>query len=194
MTFNEIQSFASWYRGTVDFAAAHLASLLAQALAFRQGLGPGQLQWIETKISEFAKEKTSQEIVQGWLALAISDPVEAPNLPGFDELLSQVVNRIARMGVPHYEAAHKLKLTMALMGEEKLKLVRLVPRAALTLQELLIKSSCTQAEAASALDCSPRTIRTWASDGKLTKTAGGRIVCDDKLIALGRLRHSPAKN
>ncbi len=194
LPFHEVSGFAASYGEVVDSAAGHLADLLAQAMAFRQGLGHGQQKWIQGKIEEFAKEKLSCEVVRGWIGVAISNPPEAEKLPGFDCLVEEICSHIHRPPVL-FEATHKLKLAVALMGEEKARLVRTIPRGVLTLEDLQKqkKKSCSQAEAASVLHCGDRTIRTFISDKKLNATESGRVVVDDKLSSLSRLTDSPAK-
>ena len=69
----------------------------------------------------------------------------------------------------------------------------MVPKVPITLEALKSKRSCTAAEAASALDVNPRMIRNLARNGKLTRTAAGRITCDQKLFDELNRRHSPQK-
>ncbi|MCB7129990.1 MAG: hypothetical protein J3T61_10690 [Candidatus Brocadiales bacterium] len=194
LSFEEIQSFATSYWGVVNSAAGHLASLLAQAMALRQGLGYEQQKWIQGQIAEFAKDKFSRRVVQGWIGVAISTPPEAEKLPGFDLLVDQICTRMDRRS-PLYEPTHKLELAIALMGEEKARLIRAIPRGVLTLEDLQKqkKKSCSQAEAASVLHCTDRTIRTFISNKKLNATENRRVVVDDKFTSLCRLTDSAAK-
>lgn len=194
VSFSEIQRFAGLYRSVVNFSAGHLVNLLAQAMASRQGLGQRQQQWIRIQVEEFAREKFSFEIVQGWIGVAISTPPEAERLPDFEALCIQIFAYLDKVS-PLGEATHKLNLSVALMGEEKARLVRAIPRGVLTLEDLQKqkKKSCSQVEAASVLHCSDRTIRTFISDEKLNATESGRVVVDEKFTSLSRLTHSAAK-
>jgi len=54
--------------------------------------------------------------------------------------------------------------------------------------------SLSQTQAAAELGCTDRTIRSRLKSGKLTKTASGRIVVDQKFTAQFDERHLPAKN
>lgn len=189
---DEIRDFALGYWKTVGLAGGHLASLLAQALAFHAGLGPKQLEWIRKKVEEFDKRTRSTEDIRHALEFAI-DPVSARDLPGFELMLSKVVAELTTMPPSIHSAEEQLELAVALMGKEKTSLIRLLHRPVVSLGELMKRSSCSQGEAAAALDVSARTIRAWADAGKLNRTRVGRIVCDEKLVALHKLRHSPAE-
>jgi len=50
--------------------------------------------------------------------------------------------------------------------------------------------SLSQTEAATTLGISPRTVRAWTKQGRLHKTANGRIACDDKFMEQYQARNS----
>ncbi len=57
LSSSEISYFTSSYWKVVDSAAGYLADRLAQAMAFRQGLGQEQQKWIRGEVEEFAEKK-----------------------------------------------------------------------------------------------------------------------------------------
>lgn len=61
------------------------------------------------------------------------------------------------------------------------------------LDALLKRKSVRQSEAAEALDITPRAIYDLVKDGKLNKSARGRIACDKKFAEQFHFRHSPIK-
>lgn len=61
------------------------------------------------------------------------------------------------------------------------------------LDALMMQKSLRQSQAAAALDISTRTIYSLLKNGKLRKSARGRIACDQKFVEQFNLRHSPVK-
>lgn len=189
LSSSEISYFTSSYWKVVDSAAGHLADRLAQAMAFRQGLGQEQQKWIWGEIEEFAEKKSSREIVRGWIGIAISNPPEAEQLPGFDRLVDEICSRLDRPE-PLFEPTHKLKLAVALMGEERARLVKTIPRGSINFEQLRGRASFSPNEAATMLAYSTRNIRKLVHRKKLNKAqAGGRIVNDQLWASEYQRRH-----
>ena len=62
-----------------------------------------------------------------------------------------------------------------------------------SLDALLKQKSLRQSQAAEALDITTRSIRDLIKNGKLSKSAKGRITCDQKFVEQFNQRHSPVK-
>lgn len=193
--WNQVNSFCVWYLGVVDFAAACFVALLAQAVSVSQGLGPDQLHWIRAETDSFIAEKLMPQTVEGWLAMCISEPVEAPRLPGFDDLRSRTIGRLnARLaGWVWHERDHRVRSAVARFGQDKLAIIHQIPRFPLRLEDVGNRKSFSQEQVCRMLDLgTTRAVRNLFKSGTLTRSGNGRVVNDEKLQVRYKLTHYPA--
>jgi DNA-binding transcriptional regulator YiaG len=165
---------------------AHMATLLAQTIAFQNVLDEHNVPWIKKQAEDFAHERLSRDSVRAWFSITISDPVRAPREPGFDTKLNYVMSVISKMSLPSdIEMTHKLALAMAMMGVPRGYLSDYLRTRFANPEVLLKKPTLTQKETAKLFSVSGHTVFNWLRSGKLSRR-GKRVVNDSKLVDLYR--------
>jgi hypothetical protein len=183
------------YMDILGDAAGHLAYTLAHALAFRQGIGSSQVRWIQEQAKQFIREMSSPENIEEWFAIAVFGDAGTHRSSNFDRAVSRVAEKTrgAFDIIPLVLANHKLKVALAMLGGQKIKLRQVVQQPALTLESLKGIDSCTPNKVAALLQLTPRSIRGLAAKKILTRTKNGRIVVDEKLVAEYERRNGPSE-
>jgi len=102
------------------------------------------------------------------------------------ERLIELVEAVRKME----ETSSQIKPAMASSSPQAVQKTSIPIRDLATLLKL---KSLSHSQAAEAFDISSRAIRDWTKNGKLNKTARGRIACDQKFVDEFNSRHSPLK-
>jgi hypothetical protein len=197
LTESETLGFAMWYMEALGDAAGHMAYLIAQALAFRQGLGLEEVRYVQARVDEFIKEHLDPSVVEEWLTDAVT---KAPGNLKMEvrvhgKMLSQISKQVSSLPavLSTYLSNHKLMVALALFGGEEVKLEKIIPRPVLPPEEWKKRKSLSQPEAASALVVSARQVRNLVKEKKLTRTSRGRIAVDENFEREYAARHSPIR-
>jgi hypothetical protein len=178
-------------------AAGHLANLMAQWLAFRQGLGLEEVRYVQARVHEFTKERYDPSVVEEWLTHAVT---EAPGNLMLDvkthrKMLSQISKQVCSFPPELFShlSNHKLMVALVLMGAKDFKIEKIIPRPLIPPEEWIKRKSLSQLEAASALGVSARQVRNLVKENSLTRTLRGRIAVDENFNREYAARHLPIK-
>ena len=105
-------------------------------------------------------------------------------LQGFESYLSDISQRLERLSGLTVKADRELRLALALMGSEKVRIKYVAPRVEPSWEKVMKRKSYSHGDAAQIFGVTKRTIRRWIKDKELNQTAGKRVLVNDNFHKL----------
>ena len=197
LSIDQIYRFVWSYRGAVTSAAGRLTHLLARAVAYRHGLDEEESLWIKKQAADYGKSLLSREVVEDWLGLAVTlhfnfnDLDNPKKLEVFGSHLSDIFQRLEELPIPTVEADSELRLALALMGSEKVRIKQVAPIADPSWEEVKQRKSYSHSEVAKIFNSSTRSVRRWVKEKVLNQSPSKRVLVDVKFQKFYRNVYSP---